>query len=191
MTLLLFTAAVAAWVGWWQVEQQSARLQMQIETMQKLQRKLIVHDPAQFAIIELHELWYDEDRWDVYLPPGRNYRLKLATREVDEKELPEPGGEAEISSGRHTVELLQKKLKDPDGFHLAIQVDGQTVLEAREQADWHPSRGSSDNVGYDQQKQLPVNQPLVIKRRRFMVQQSKTSASTPDGPTAGILIWIE
>src|SRR5690606_13028559 len=62
-TLLLLTAVVAAWVGWWQVRKQSVRLRSQIQAMQRLQRRLVIDDPQQFAIIEEHETWYDEDRW--------------------------------------------------------------------------------------------------------------------------------
>ena len=42
---------------------------------------LAADDPGRMAVVGLTDLWMDENRWDVYLPPG-DYRLCVATRGI-------------------------------------------------------------------------------------------------------------
>ena len=189
-TLLLFTAAIAAWVGWRQVSAQSQQLRREIETMQRLQRKLIVTDSQKYAVIELLENWYDEDRWDVHLPAGHKYLLKLATHGIHDQELPTAGEETSIPPGRHTLEVLTRELSDSQQWEIVVKVDERPALSITEPKDWKTT-GSSDNVGYESQQELPVDKPLIIKRRRHTVRQPNGNSTTPQGPASGILLWIE
>jgi len=92
---------------------------------------------------------------------------------------------------RHEVSLVQEDLPDSKGRRIIISVDDAPVIETTEPAGWDPGAGSSDLGGHDRVKQIPTDGPLVLLRRCFMVRQPGGSSATPQGPSSGILLWIE
>src|SRR5262245_58455792 len=99
-TLLLLMAAIAAWMAWFGAGQKSARLLAEIATMEQLPRRFKVDDPSQFAVVEKTEMWYDDDRWEVYLPEGNAYVIKLVTRGIHGNDFPEASWQQAIPPGR-------------------------------------------------------------------------------------------
>jgi hypothetical protein len=71
-----------------------------------------------------------------------------------------------------------------------VSIDGVPALEAAEPADWHAT-GWGETGGYSRSEQIPLNQPLVLMRRRFMVDRGGGSSSSSPEPDNGILLWIE
>ena len=78
-----------------------------------LAHELIVDNPKQIAIVKLEEYWFDDNRWEIYLPDGR-YRLCLATRGIDDDRFgfPVVVKTTSLTSGRHHLALEQKLDKD-------------------------------------------------------------------------------
>jgi hypothetical protein len=187
-TLLLLTAAIAAWTAYVQVGRESEVLRSEIDSMEKVARKLTVDDPGQFAVVERPQVWRNDERWHVYLPPGGTYRLKLATYGIDLENFPEPKWEATLQPGRHEI----ASQLDIETSRMTMLFDGQQVIEAAEGAGWNASAWSGHGGYYERSQQMPVSKPLLLIRRRFMTP-AVTGGSTwpPSGPTPGMLLWIE
>ncbi len=187
-TLFLLVAAIAVWLTFLVNREQNARLRSRIDALQPMAHELLIDDPGKIAVVKLEEYWYDENRWDLHLPPG-NYRLCLATRDVDDPGLAPLRESVPLAAGRHRIALDLEP--DASGWRVRVAVDGAKVLEVTETREWDPGRGSTGGGEYSQSKQFPVEQPLVIFRRRFHRPTGAGSFSTPKGPCEGILLWIE
>jgi hypothetical protein len=187
-TLLLLTAAVAVWLTYARFRQRIPQLEQQIDAMQRMARELTVVDESQIAVVKLQELWYDENRWQIYLPPGE-YRIRLATREIDGKGLPPVFDGSPISAGQHLIELVQSG--ESDDRKITVVVDDTPLIETVESADWSDRPGSSGGSLFGRCTQRDPNEPLVLFRRRFHQRMKNGQRSTPKGPTEGLMLWIE
>ncbi len=81
-TLILLVAAIAVWTTYFLNRHQNAALEARIKTMLPLAHELIADDPKKVAVVKLEENWFDENRWDIFLPDGE-YRLCLAMRGIE------------------------------------------------------------------------------------------------------------
>lgn len=188
-TLLLLTAAVAVWVAHLKNRHDNQILAKQIEAMWPLAHELVIEDPSQIAVVKQDERWYDQNDWKVYLPEG-NYRLCVATREITENGSPPATKSTPLSAGTYHLAIKQKRDESKD-WRVSIAVDGEEVLGVQEPAAWDAGHGSSGGGQYSSCTQFPPDQPVVLFRRRFTVETAPGSYSTPQGPTNGILLWIE
>jgi hypothetical protein len=187
-TLLLLVAAVAVWLTYFVNLRHNASLELRIKALLPLAHELVVDDPGKIAAVKLEEYWFDENRWDVYLPDG-SYRLCVATREIDDQKLAPAVKCAPIPSGRHRIALEQKEGKEVR--RVAIAVDGRELLAVEEPKEWDPGFGSSGGGQYSVSEQFVADQPVVLFRRRFMRDDGKGVHTIPTGPTEGLMVWIE
>ena len=198
-TLLLLTAVVAVWVAYFRLRQQIPPLEQKIDVLQQMARELIVDDEGQIAVVMLPQMWYDESRWEIYLPEGQ-YVMRLATRQIDDqlvtlvlgrdKEVFPPAvGQTPVSGGRHRIELMRSE--DGSGREITVLVDDRPVIEAEESADWWPGHGSTGGSQFSSCAQRSAHEPLVLFRRRFSRQLKGGRCVTPKGPTEGLMLWIE
>ena len=190
-TLLLLTAAVAVWVAHFKNRSDNEHFTEQINTMRPLARELIVVDPSLAAVVKQDEHWYDQNDWKYFLPDG-DYRLQIATREIDEKGLAPVTQSVPIKAGMGHVGLEQKRNQNRDWL-VTITAEGKEILSFEEPADWDAGRGSSGGGLHSESTQLPPDEPIVLFRRRFMVETMPGGGSytTPQGPSNGLLLWIE
>jgi hypothetical protein len=187
-TLFLLMAVFAVWMAYFINRRQNARLEARIKTMIPLAHELVVEDPRQVAAVKLEEYWYDENRWDLYLPAGR-YRLCLATRSIDDKGFASASKNVAIADGRHRLTLEQRL--DKDVWRLAVTCDDAALLSVEEPKEWNAERGSSSEGHFGVSEQVPADRPVVLFRRRFMKPSGQGSSSTSAGPSEGLLLWIE
>lgn len=187
-SLFLLTTAIAVWTVYYANTREIARLEERIESMRPLARELVVEDEDQFAVIMLEQHWYDENRWAVYVPPGK-FRLCLATREVEEEGFAPVVASVPLAAGRHTLALDNVSTKD--GWRVTVHADNREILATVAPKAWHPARGSSGGGQFDRSEQLPADKPLVLFRRRFAQPGPGIGSATPTGPTDGIMLWIE
>jgi hypothetical protein len=184
----LLTALVAVWFAHYVNLCEIARLESRIRSAQPLARELVIDDDEKFAAVKIEELWFDEFGWDVHLPDGE-YRLCLATRQIDDKQLPLLFKSAPIKSGKHRIALEWPLKKD---YRVAVTVDGARTVETIEPTAWYSYSGSGSLSGVSSKsEQRPTSQPLELLRRRFIQLDAKGRISTPDGPTNGLMVWIE
>jgi hypothetical protein len=186
--MMLFTAACAVWLAFRFNHQENASLEARIATMRPLARELVVEDEAKAAVVKLEELWMDDNRWDVYLPSGQ-YRLCLATRAIGGQGLAPVAASRPLPPGRHSIEVALHKEKA--GWRVDATWDEANSVTVEEPLDWNPDKGSSTVGGYSESTTVPANEPIVLHRCSFMRPQPNGSATSTNGPTEGILIWIE
>jgi hypothetical protein len=183
-------AATAVWTIHFSNQRNIAALGSRIETVRPLARELAVDDPTQIAVVKLQELWYDENRWDLYLPPSpEKYQICLATRDIPIRGLIPPAKSALLTPGRHRIELEQQQ--EGDIHRVTITWGGTVQMFIEEPKKWYPGRGSSGGSEISNCEHFPSDKPLVLFRRRFSKLTSQSQSTTPAGPTEGVLLWIE
>ena len=91
--------------------------------------------------------------------------------------------------GTHLVELLQ--FGDTDCREIAVTLDEKLVIETTESKDWDHGYGSTGGGQFANCMQLPPDEPVVLFRRRFHYEVKPGQTTTPQGPTEGLLLWIE
>lgn len=189
-TIILLTAAVAVWLSYALERRRIAGLTARIISLRPLARELEVDNPSKIAVVKQEELWYDENRWDVYLPADRRYRLCVATRGIADDVIPPPAASAPLAPGRHVVAVDQ--LKDGDGWRVVAECDGARLLSVAESKEWDPGSGSMGGGNYSLSEQFAPDRPLILFHRRFMgPRDAKGVSTTPKVPTAGVMLWIE
>jgi hypothetical protein len=187
-TMFLLIAATAVWLTFFINRRQNATLETRINAMIRLAHELVVDDPKRIAVVKLEEDWYDNNRWEIYLPEGR-YRLCVATREIDDNGSAPVVKSHAIPSGRHRLALEQRL--DEGVWRITVALDGTELPAVLEPKDWDPGFGASTEGRFSVSEQLATDQPAFLFRRRFMREVSKGQRMTPSGPAEGILLWIE
>ena len=187
---MLAITAVATWTAYWQTHQHTLRLQQQLPGLRNLARRLRVDDPDQYAVARQHELWNDDFRWRVYLPPEHQYDLRLAAEEVKGAGLAPVAAERSIAPGEHELQLTCEKVDDQ--WRIRVLVDGEQYLSETRPGEWNGGQGSSGGAEFTTSEQEVLSQPLVLYRCRFMVpnSQNPNNWNTPSGPSNGLLLWI-
>ncbi len=176
-------AAVAVWMTVYINREESARLARQIERLRPLAPELVVDDLEKPVLVKFDELWFDENRWGLYLPPGR-YRICLATRGVDVKGFPSSFASTTIGPGRHFLALEQSEAKP--GWRFGVIGDGARLLSVDETPNWAGTGWSSGGVS-----PMGEDWPIVLIRRRNIRSDAGGRSTPPQGPTEGLLLWIE
>jgi hypothetical protein len=186
--MILFTAASAVWMAYLFNRRYNASLEARIATMRPLARELVVDDETKAAAVKLEELWSDDNRWDVYLPPGQ-YRLCLATRAIGANGLAPVVASQPLGPGRHTIGLALRKEKS--AWRVEASCDGEGPLAAEEPLAWNTDKGSTTLGGFSESTTLPAHEPIVVHRCTFMRVQPGGSVTSTGEPAEGILLWIE
>src|SRR5688572_26690226 len=101
--LLILITGVAAWTSYGVNYRRIDRLLKGTDSLQKTSGELVITDPKQFQSIGLMVPRYFDDAWKVYLPDGKNYQLQLATRGIQEKNIPEQKVAVPIAPGFHRI----------------------------------------------------------------------------------------
>ena len=193
-TLLLLMVACAVWAAHWSYVRHADSLERENAKLAPLVRELVVQDLDQAAIVKEHSKWFDDFRWQCYLPEGR-YRLSLATRQIGEDAtrefamFPSPTASTDLPSGRHVVSLEQ--INEEQQWRVRVLVDKQVVLDHVEPKEWNSAHGSSGGARIDALEQFSFERPIELFRRRFMVPREGGGYSSPQGPTNGVLLWLE
>ena len=188
-SMLAVTALVAVWTAHVHNLREIRRLEGRIEVLRPLVHELEVTSPARFASVKLDPHWYDENRWDLYVPDG-SFRVCLATRGIEAAGFPADSLRRPLPAGQHTLEL--RPSSDGDVRRVAVLVDGAPLLEVVEPKGDALTSGSStsETSSGDAAASEPDRRPLVF-RRRFLVPRGGGASAEPDGPGDGVLMWIE
>ena len=185
--MLLLTALVAVWGTHFLNMRSTEQLKARVAVMRHMAAELTVDDPSRITVVKLPPLWYDEQKWDVFLPAD-GYRLCLATEEVDEKGFAPVDQAVSLPEGRVRLELVQNR--NDRGWRVTILQDDREAMAVDKPTRWDAGVGSSGGGHFDRQQELAADEQVVLMRRRFTIK-STNNYETPPGPTAGVLLWIE
>ncbi len=188
-TPILIVAAAAVVCSIVSERRRIAELIPRVEKLRRLARELVVVDPTQLAAVQVEPLWDNDDRWNVYLPPGGIYRLCLATRAIDTANITVPISSATIGPGDHEIACTV----EPAGrdWWVRATVDGKPKLAAEEPAAWKTSHSTSGGGVGGTTEPFPIGRPVVLTRRRFLSADPSGSVTERREPGPGILLWIE
>lgn len=181
-TLLLATACTAAWVCNWTNERQIAQLDQRVTAMRSLTQELVVKDRSQISVIQAQPRFYDQPRWNLYVPDD-SLGLLLRTRDSS------PPGVARLTPGHHVVELRSESKEEQ--WITQVLVDDQPAITTFEPAEWKPLAGYSTTSHFSEQADLPADRSVELFRRVFHPRASKVSGKPPESTTNGIALWIE
>lgn len=192
-TLLLLMAVIATWTAYVRTTHLNQRLRGEVDDLRELAGELVVTDPNQFAIVNTPEQWFGDNRWEVYLPPGAQYVLKLGERELDSAGLPGVTQSVRLSPGRRQVQLEQ--VQRDDHSEVNVEVDGRVVITAREPRDAPKYRALG---AYTRSQQFPTSKPLILVSSRLfgraarpLPPPARRGSTEPQGPSNGMTLWIE
>ncbi len=186
--LFWLVAALAVWMTVEINRRENARLAAKVAALGVMARDLVVDDPGQYALVNLHDLWHDQTRWDAYLPPGR-YRVSLATRGIEWEGFAAPARSAEIDGGKHR--LILEQADRTNGRRFVVKVDGRDLFKSEEAEDWESNGWVSHGPG-PRSLQKPVTRPLELIRRQYIAPEDRNAGAKPSqGPRNGLLLWIE
>jgi len=186
--ILLLTALVAVW-GTHSLNRRSIeQLQARLPSMRAIAAELTVADPSRISVIKLPAMWFDEQKWELFLP-SNEYQLCLATEEVDEQGLAPVDRQLPLPQGRVRLELAKKRTDA--GWQVTVLHDDQVVLTVDKPQSWDSDNGSSGGGHFDRQQEFLPDEQVILMRRRFMVRISPTRSQSPQGPAAGVLLWLE
>lgn len=187
--MLTLTALVAVWTAHVNNVREIHSLEGRIDALRPLVRDLDIPDPSFFAFVKLDALWFDDNRWDLYVPDGP-FRVCLATRGIEWAGFPADFRWRPLSPGRHTMELRQSG--DADAPRISVLVDGSPLMEAVETKDWSPNADTSTSeMSQGNAASWGRERCMFSFRRRFLVPQGDGSSAAPAGPGNGTLLWIE
>jgi hypothetical protein len=185
-TCFLLMAAIAVWMAYFINRRDIASLEPRVRRMVPLTHELVVKNPKQIAAVKLDERWFDETRWEIFLPDGE-YRLCLATRGITGTGLTPESKSVPITAGRHQLSLEQQL--DNEVWRVTTLWDEAKLIAIEEPKDWGEISGYRGQILGN--KQLSPDQPLILYRRRFKNATENSPLTDSSPPTDGILLWIE
>jgi hypothetical protein len=84
------------------------------------------------------------------------------------------------------------QFRDGDGWRVDAECDGTRLVSATELKEWDPGTGSTGGGQHQVSEQFAAERPVILFHRRFMGPRDDHGRSAmPEGPTAGVMLWIE
>lgn len=195
LTILLLTAAVATWTSFLRILSETERLKAENRMLVSIAAELLIRDPEQYALIKVPPVWFDDHRWDLWLPQGNEYWLNFASRGIDPqgslRRYPDPTKRIRIGAGRHRIELRTRKKPDA-AWQLELTCDDNNKLMIDETADWKPVVGTSTYTDGNphQSSQHSIDRPLLILRRVHHIADGEGGSAAPDSLASGVVLWV-
>lgn len=186
--LLLLTAVIGCWLAYGVTRQRNASLKTRLQSLQKLSGELAVIDATQVVAIQSPPTWWQDQRWDVYLPESQTFKLRFYCGELESKKIPDPDDEISLPSGRHRIELVETK--DDEQLAVVILVDGIERMQGSFPNSPFNSSTESQGVGRDQKTwNSESTQPFVLTRKRHVPNSRNNTPVASSAMT--VLLWID
>lgn len=191
-SLLLLMAVAGAWAAYVANRVQIPQVQRRIDVLSPLVRELKIDDLTQVAAVLLEPRWYDEHRWQIYLPEGE-YRVCLATRQIGQADFPAQFVHVPLPAGQQLLELKRIPGPDPDKKvgRISVWLNDRELVGIDETPDWHANNSSVGGCPFSECTQFPVAKPITLFRRQYMTPGPNGSEYKPNQIGDGILVWIE
>ena len=189
LTVLLVTAVVAIGIVYFDNQAKIATIRNQLNGLEAIDRSLVIDDPNKVYVVGRMATRFGECIYDIHVPETPKFQLHLALDQVDQKDLALPTKSILLRPGKCSIEIRQM---DGDTTSvIQVLVDEKVVIKETRDKDWNPRKGSSGSGDISHLEQFDVDATVVLYRKRFMVDQGNGTSSAPNGPGAGVLLWLE
>lgn len=144
LNLMTFTALIAMGTAVGLAYQLNRSMVQQRDALQSLSSRLQVNNDAELASSELPRVADDFYSWNVHVPSGQDYEVRLGMGAVFENGIPPIASRVRIPAGRHRV-TLHTADSPSEEFRYVVYVDGQQAIEKAMGSDWIPGGWSSSS----------------------------------------------
>ena len=197
-SLLLLIATCCVWIGFWKARSDTAKVESRLVGLRLIARELVIDDPNKVAAIERYSSFYGQKIMELYIPEldGKHFEMRLAMDKIPQSNNFEPNQletlkRVVLKPGKHVVEF---QYDVGEQAVLTVHVDGETAIQEIRPKDWKSKSGGhtiSSSVK-PESKSFENDEIVQLIYRRFLTKEKpKGSFSAPDGPGAGIALWVQ
>ncbi len=166
LNLLALTALIAIGTAVGLAYQKNRSMVQQREELLSLSSRLRVDNADELALSKMPRVANDFQSWNVHVPSGQEYDVRLGMGAVSEKGIPPILGSARIPAGRHRV-TLHTGDSPSEEFRYVVYVDGKQAIEKTMGSDWIPGGWSSARgISWPREPKLSPS-PLQLSTRSY------------------------
>lgn len=192
--VLLLVALAAVGVSLWLQRRSNDWYRARLPGLQDAARELVVEHPEDLYAVKSHPEWFDQERWQVYVPTNNLFRLAIATEDLKKfltgkaaVDYVSPDKSIVLPQGRHQIELIFDRRKSGENL-VTILLDDQPVIELVKPKSWFPPNTGRSSVG------------CLLRLESFgeadvaTLHCSSISTATPAknaGVGNGVFLWID
>lgn len=191
MTILALALGLVV-VGWnnHRLDEINQALEAENRRLRDEVGELSIEDPGKLHAIHVKSASYLEWIWRVWIPEGREYRLRCVTGEVPEAGFPQQTGGTIMlrESGEQVIRYSIRRDPRDGKLYGSLSVRGASVgKDEHAWAEWGSHVTTTSGVGTSARVYPPGE---VVELGRHRVSQASSSSDIED-PSAGFLIWLE
>ncbi|MCB9926974.1 MAG: hypothetical protein H6822_32850 [Planctomycetaceae bacterium] len=166
LNLLTLTALIAVGTAINLAYRKNHLMVRQRDDLLSLSSQLKIDNKDELASSEMPSVASDFHSWNVHVPNGQAYELRLGMGAVSENGIPPIVGGVRISAGRHRV-TLHAGDSPGEEFRYVVYVDGKQAIDKKMGSDWMPGGWSSaSGISWPRQPNLSPA-PLQLFSRSY------------------------
>ncbi len=164
--LLTLTALIAVGTAVSLAFRKNRSMLQQRDELLSLSSRLQVDNEDELASSEMPRVADDFHSWNVHVPNGQDYELRLGMGAVSENGIPPIVGGVRIPAGRHRV-TLHTGDSPSEEFRYVVYVDGKQAFEKKMGSAWIPGGWSSaSGMGWPREPNLSPA-PLQLSAKSY------------------------
>ncbi len=194
--LIVLTTIIAVGIAVGLAHRRNRVLQQQKEQLLAISSRLIVADEGELTLVAMPRVADDFYSWQVHVPGGQDYELRLGMGDVSERGVPPIVASVRISAGQHWVTLQTGDSPD-ENFQYIVYVNGQQAISKTMGRDWiHGGWSSSSGMGWPREPALsPAPLQLAAQSYRPKLDFGKHSFFNGNSDNyvtrQGYRLWID
>ena len=166
LNLLTLTALIAVGMAVSLAYRKKRSMIQQRDELLSLSSRLQIDNQDELASSEMPRVADDFHSWNVHVPDGQAYELRLGVGEVSENGVPPIVRGVRIPAGRHRV-TLRTGDSPSEEFHYVVYIDGKQAFDKKMGSDWIPGGWSSaSGINWPRQPNLSPA-PLQLSAKSY------------------------
>ena len=164
--LLALTALIAMGMALGLAYQKNHAMSLERDGLLSLSSRLQVDSTDELASSELPKVASDFHSWNVHVPDGKEYELRLGIGDLSENGIPPIASAVKITAGRHRITLYTGH-SPREEWHYVAYLDGKPVIDETLGSDWMPE-GWSTASGRNWPRDLAIpTAPLQLSSESY------------------------
>jgi len=191
--ILLLVTAVAIGVSLWIKYDRNRWYEGRLPGLRNAARELNVNDLNLLHAVAPHPEWFDEKKWEIFVPENGKFWIHAATEKVpadaSSDEPPDVESSFQLSPGRHTIELrINRAKRKTQSNEVEVLIDEKNGILIEKVYDWYPVDCScSSSVDIEVSKSYASGENARLIRREFRPNNMKNVTNTHFN---GVFLWI-